>query len=63
MVEAYNLMKSRGSYVDAGLFLGEWMKTSPDLADVQYHEILTPIGPWKRGEIASTTERLLPAYL
>ena len=48
--EAYNLMKARGSAVDAGIMLGRWMETSPILRDVHYIEMLTPIGPWKKGE-------------
>lgn len=42
-------MKSRGSYVDAGLMLERWMQGCPDLTDVNLRELLTPIGPWKTG--------------
>lgn len=42
-------MKSRGSYVDAGIMLERWMQGCPDLTDVHLRELLTPIGPWKTG--------------
>ena len=42
-------MKGRGSYVDAGLMIERWMRDCPDLTDVHLRELLTPIGPWKRG--------------
>ncbi|EJD02285.1 uncharacterized protein FOMMEDRAFT_141383 [Fomitiporia mediterranea MF3/22] len=56
--EAYNLMKKRGSYVDAGIMLGRWMESCPDLTDVQYRELWTPIGPWKKGSTIEETQRL-----
>ncbi|KAL5511259.1 hypothetical protein ACEPAH_4474 [Sanghuangporus vaninii] len=56
--EAYNLMKSRGSAIDAGRFLGRWMESCPMLREVQYREILTPIGPWKKGPTQEETQRL-----
>ncbi|KAL5489920.1 hypothetical protein ACEPAI_4752 [Sanghuangporus weigelae] len=56
--EAYNLMKSRGSAIDAGRFLGRWMESCPMLREVQYREILTPIGPWKKGSTQEETQRL-----
>ncbi|KAL5529605.1 hypothetical protein ACEPAG_5590 [Sanghuangporus baumii] len=56
--EAYNLMKSRGSSLDAGRFLGRWMESCPILREVQYREILTPIGPWKKGSTQEETQRL-----
>ncbi|KAI5123372.1 hypothetical protein M0805_001793 [Coniferiporia weirii] len=56
--EAYNLMKGRGSYVDAGLMLERWMQSCPDLTDVHSQEMWTPIGPWKRGSTPEETQRL-----
>jgi hypothetical protein len=47
--EAYNLMKARGSVVDAGMMLKRWMDSSPELDNVQYQEVWTPIGPWLKG--------------
>ncbi|THH11984.1 hypothetical protein EW145_g276 [Phellinidium pouzarii] len=56
--EAYNLMKGRGSYVDAGLMLERWMLSCPDLTDVHSRELLTPVGPWKKGPTPEETQRL-----
>ncbi|KAH8116984.1 S-adenosyl-L-methionine-dependent methyltransferase [Phellopilus nigrolimitatus] len=56
--EAYNLMKARGSYVDAGMMLERWMLSCRDLTDVQSREIWTPVGPWKTGSTLEETQRL-----
>ena len=61
--EAYNLMKARGSSVDAGIMPGRWMETCPVLCDIQYIELLTPIGPWKKGERALSSLIVLFAAL
>ena len=53
-------MKSRGSYVDAGIMLERWMQGCPDLTDVHLRELLTPIGPWKTGMYAISFIILLP---
>ena len=42
-------MKARGSFVDGGMMFERWMKDCPDLEDVHYREIYTPIGPWLKG--------------
>ena len=42
-------MKSRGSNIDGGLFLGRWMEQCAHLTDVHYKELYTPVGPWLTG--------------
>lgn len=42
-------MKARGSFVDAGMMLERWFTGCPDLEDVHYGEMYTPIGPWLKG--------------
>ena len=50
LTEAYNIMKSNGSDIDAGRMLSTWIKRCPELENIGYKTYLTPIGPWDKCE-------------
>src|ERR1700744_6503514 len=48
-IEAYNVMKKRGSSMDAGHLLHTYLSNNPSFENVGYQSVHCPVGPWKRG--------------
>ncbi|KAF8598878.1 S-adenosyl-L-methionine-dependent methyltransferase [Ceratobasidium sp. AG-I] len=57
--EAYNVMKTRGSHVEANATtLYQWACENPFLEDEGSTTIFTPMGPWERGRTAFESRKL-----
>ena len=56
--EAYNTMKFRGSAVDAGRFLLQWVEAQPELKEPEGLKLFTPIGPWLKCDDEREGEKL-----
>jgi len=58
LFEAYNVMKKRGSSMDAGHSLHTYLSRNPTFEHIGYQHVLCPVGPWKEGESVEETHQL-----
>lgn len=57
LFEAYNVMKKRGSSMDAGHSLHTYLSRNSSFEHIGYRHVWCPVGSWKGGETAEEDQR------